>query len=227
MAKVNIFVKDLEMDGDATLAFISDDRKKAAYDLADGGRIVLTGEKLKADAGNPDELGSGKVEQVVFKNEDGSTGMTVVGKFSAQAIGDAATDNDAYGIYYNVLFNGNDTIFGSAQGQSIWGGAGDDEIHAGGGKDILYGQAGDDDLTGGKGSDTFLFYDEPDDRDVIRDLDIKGKDADVVYVSNESMVEKIRSVNNGHDTRLELDTGSMIVIKDVTKTQFMDYWDVT
>ena len=53
MSKMRWFVKELDMEGDATLASISADRKKAVYDLADGGRIVLTGEKLKAEAGEP------------------------------------------------------------------------------------------------------------------------------------------------------------------------------
>lgn len=226
MAKIQLFVKQLEMEGDAALS-INGDRSKAIYDLAEGGRIILTGEKLKAEPGNPAELGSGKVERVVFKNEDGSTAMTIKGRYDAAEIGDAATSGDAYGIYYEVLFDGNDTIFGSGHGQSIWGGSGDDEIHAGAGRDTLYGQVGDDKLSGGKGSDTFLFYEETDDDDVIRDLDIKGNDADILYVSSEVMVLSIKSANEGDDTRLELDTGSTILIKDVTRAQFIDYWDVT
>ena len=227
MSKMRWFVKELDMEGDATLASISADRKKAVYDLADGGRIVLTGEKLKAEAGDPGELGSGTVEKLVFKNEDGSTGMTVSGKYDAAAIGDAATANGANGIYYDVLFEGDDVIFGSDHGQSIWGGLGDDEIHGAGGKDTIFGQAGSDDMTGGKGSDSFLFYDEPGGRNVIRDLDIKGNDADRLYISSDVTVLSIEAVNHGEDTRLELDTGATILIKDVTRAQFIDYWDVT
>jgi Ca2+-binding RTX toxin-like protein len=227
MSKIQWYVKDLQMEGAATLTGISENRTKAVYDLADGGSIVIIGEKLKADPGNPGELGSGTVERVVFKNEDGSLGMTVVGKYDAAAIGDAATANGAYGIYYDVLFEGNDRIFGSGHGQSIWGGLGDDEIHAGGGKDIIFGQAGNDKMWGGKGADSFLFYDEPGGRDVIRDLDIKGKDADTLYISSDVAVLSIKSANGGDDTRLELDTGGTILIKDVTRAQFIDYWDVT
>jgi Ca2+-binding RTX toxin-like protein len=226
MARVSIFVKDLQMEGAAVLQPISSDKTQAEYELAGGGTIVLVGKNLEVEEGNADELGSGRVTQVDFRNEDGSTGMTISGgKYSAKAIGDAATDNGAFGIYSNVLFEGNDKIQGSGAGQSIWGGEGDDEIKAAGGKDILYGQDGDDELWGGNGSDTFLFYDEAGNRDVIHDLDIKGKDADILAIGEAATVEKIRSANNGEDTRLFLSTDSTILIKDVNKSDFVDYWE--
>lgn len=227
MPKIQWFVPDLQIEGDAILSSISNGRTKAIYDLSGGSHIILTGEKLKAEPGSPGELGSGTVEKIVIKDEDGNIQMTAVGKYKASVIGDQVSDSYAYGLYYHVLFEGDDTIRGSREGQSIWGSVGDDTIIAGGGEDAVGGGAGDDDLRGGKGADYFYFYFNEKGHDIIRDLDIKGADADDLYITGDNGVERIRSVNKHHDTMLELADGSTILIKNVTRAEFIDYWDVT
>lgn len=226
MARLQWFAEEITLEAIENLSF----RKShtvAFYDMVGGGRIVMTGKNLTADPGDPEVLASGKVEQIVFKDAEGETSAVLKGNYSAAKIGEAASGGGG-GIFYDVLFNGDDTITGSRHSQSLWGGLGDDEIFAGGGRDIVFGQSGDDRVAGGKGSDTFLFSDylTGADRDVILDLDIKGKDADVLLIQD-TVVEKIRSVNKGEDTRLLLDNGATILIKDVTRAEFIDYWDVT
>lgn len=51
---------------------------------------------------------------------------------------------------------GNDTLNGSAYGDTLKGGDGNDTLNGNGGDDILYGQKGDDTLNGGAGNDILL-----------------------------------------------------------------------
>lgn len=225
MARIRWYTGELEVAGSPSLTSISADRTKAVYDFADAGRIVLLGEKLRAEPGEPDILGSGKVEKIILKADDGSTQLVAEGRFKAGEIGYVMNDSGFLGLDIAIMFAGDDVIYGSAHGQTIWGGAGDDEIRAGRGRDQIFGGSGSDHLWGGKGADTFNFYDDDSgDRDVIHDFDITGKDADGLFVNFD--IERVRSINDRSDTLLELDTGSVIVIKDVKRGDFLDYWSL-
>lgn len=50
--------------------------------------------------------------------------------------------------------NGNDTVYGGGEPDSIVGGIGEDLLSGGGGDDSIYGEIGNDTLVGGAGSDT-------------------------------------------------------------------------
>jgi Ca2+-binding RTX toxin-like protein len=52
--------------------------------------------------------------------------------------------------------DGNDTLYGYAEADSLSGGAGNDMLYGYGGNDVLDGEAGDDSLQGGEGNDTLL-----------------------------------------------------------------------
>ena len=227
MAKAQWDTNYLTTSFDATLLSITSNRTKAVYEIDDGTRVVLSGTKLKAESGNSEELGSGTVTKVVFKDGDGNTTMTVRGKFEADDIGDALGRGGSNELYYQLLFEGDDIIDGNGQAQSIWGGAGDDEIRARGGADSIGSGDGDDRMSGGKGSDTFYFYEDDRGDDVILDFDIKGLDADKLYISSSVEVEYIRSVNGKKDTLLDLDTGGSILLKNIKRADFIDYWEVT
>ncbi len=63
-----------------------------------------------------------------------------------------------------------DTLTGDGDANWLWGEDGDDDLAGLGGDDQLTGGAGDDVLLGGSGDDTFVFDDESDGKDVIRDF---------------------------------------------------------
>jgi hypothetical protein len=175
MTKLQWFAADIPLEAVTDLSF-RNHHTMAIYEMEGGGGLVLTGQNLKADPGDPEVLGSGKVKQIVFKDAEGETSAILKGEYSAAKIGEAADGGGGGSDIFYEVFNGDDTIIGSKHAQSLWGGEGDDEIFAGVGKDIVFGQSGNDRLKGGKGSDDYLFADylAEHDRDVILDLDIKG-----------------------------------------------------
>lgn len=65
---------------------------------------------------------------------------------------------------------GNDTLKGGKGNDVLNGGAGDDILKGGAGNDIIEGGFGNDHLTGGAGADTFVFYQNSDGADVIKDF---------------------------------------------------------
>jgi fibronectin-binding autotransporter adhesin len=119
--------------------------------------------------------------------------------FSGWTIG-----QDTVAVSGNTL---NNTISGSTVAESIQGAAGKDKIKAGDGRDIVDGGLGNDKLGGGGAMDTFLFV-VGDGEDTITDFDTKGKDADIIDLSDIAAVKNFKDLMKNHVD----DAGSNIVI---------------
>jgi Ca2+-binding RTX toxin-like protein len=220
MAKIKWNVATPEgFGGELTLSVNAAHTKAVFTDEVNHGQIVMFGENLKLKAG---ALDSGSVHKVVFKNDDGNEMIVATGgKYKASALAAAEETAGPLGIY-EALFIGNDTVIGSNDNNTLGGLRGDDEIFGGKGMDILVGGKGDDKLRGGGGLDAFYFENTGVQHDIIFDLDVLGETTDQLEINAE--VTKIRSIHNGDDTMLTLDNGSTILLKDVKRADFEDYW---
>ena len=90
--------------------------------------------------------------------ESSSTGSSVDMSFGLQltdADGDFTTANLNVTVEPSALA-GNDTINGTNNADTLYGGAGNDILNGLGGNDVLLGGSGNDQLTGGAGSDRFV-----------------------------------------------------------------------
>ncbi|MBE9182948.1 calcium-binding protein [Oculatella sp. LEGE 06141] len=72
---------------------------------------------------------------------------------------DGSSGNDYFDYRGNTNlvaqgYGGNDSIFGDAYGDSLYGGSGNDKLLGYGGNDLLIGSLGSDELNGGTGNDT-------------------------------------------------------------------------
>ena len=220
MAKIKWIEPDASgFGGELELSINSSHTKAVFTDNMDGGQIIMFGENLKAKGGN---LDSGSVDKVVFKNGDGDQIIVATdGNYKASKLGNGEEGNGAFGVYLS-LFGGDDTVTGSNGTDSLMGMKGDDELFGGKGMDILVGGKGDDEMTGGLGQDAFYFENNGVQHDIIHDLDVLGEVRDELGIDAE--VTKIKSVHNGHDTMLTLENGSTILLEDVKKADFEDYW---
>mgnify|MGYP000453362929 CR=1 FL=1 len=200
-------------------------RTSAVYNDDDnGGKIILTGEKLKADSGDPDVVGSGIGEKVILKDAGGHELLAITGKFDAGDFGETLEASGVFDAYFSLL-SGNDRIFGSQFNDSINGSTGDDEIFGGKGADTLLGGKGDDVLTGGLGVDLFAFQATDGARqDVVTDLDIVGEKVDILYFLGMD-VESIRKANHGEDSLITLDSGGTVLIEGIEKADLKEYLD--
>jgi Ca2+-binding RTX toxin-like protein len=184
-------------------------------DSVSGGRIVIEGKNLEAAHGGNDLLAGGRITGGVVMDVDGNKIVTI-SDLSVKATGLMAA-------YQNA---GNDGIFNFLT-------QGDDEVIGTRGADWLIGGNGDDVMTGKAGADTFQFQDvvvlrkgahgkSGAERDIITDFDVEGDDADSL-----SLLQgfEIASAHHGHDTRLDFDDGSTLLLKDVTKSEFEAYLD--
>ena len=89
---------------------------------------------------------------------------------SGTAAGGDAQGDSFSGIEWLAGSSHGDTLTGDGGANGLVGNAGDDHLAGLGGDDALIGGAGDDVLLGGRGDDTFVFGDESDGNDVIRDF---------------------------------------------------------
>jgi Ca2+-binding RTX toxin-like protein len=221
MAKIQWINTDVE-GFSGNLELTSSNNNKAVFtDDPSGARIVMTGEGIKKQGG---EITGGTIEKLVFEGSDGDNAVVVTGgKYKAAVLHDAAVVGNVAGVYES-LFNGNDTVIGSGANDSLVGGRGDDEIFGRGGLDTLVGGRGDDELTGGNGVDYFVFYPSEDGagKDIIRDLDISGPQVDQLYIGGDVLA--VKKASGGDDTILQFESGGTILLKDVEKADFLDYW---
>ncbi|MEN3746113.1 calcium-binding protein, partial [Sphingomonas sp. HF-S3] len=100
---------------------------------------------------------------------------------------------------------GNDTLYGSLDGETLSGAAGDDWISAGAGNDVIAGGAGNDTLYGGSGDDTYQFN-PGDGRDVISESGEGGSGNDRLVFGagiNASDVS-VSQANDGYDFVLNI-----------------------
>ena len=221
MARITWLMQDTGELGSVLDLVVNGKHEKAVYSLEDGGKMIVYGEHLKMQGG---ELVDGSIDKVVFKNDEGDSAIFATQlKLRAEKFGEAAADGGGQ-LAFLSLFGGNDVYHGTDDDDfSLNGGRGDDEIFGHKGTDGLVGGRGDDELTGGKGSDVFAFYiAEGVDHDVIRDLHTTGPEIDELEI--EESIESVKSVHGGDDTLLKLADGSTILIEDVTKAEFNDYF---
>ena len=66
---------------------------------------------------------------------------------------------------------GDDVLYGLEDNDTLYGGAGDDRLFGGGHDDVLYGGAGDDSIVGGHGADVFVLNLDDAGVDLIHDFD--------------------------------------------------------
>ncbi|MDB5551567.1 MAG: hypothetical protein JWL86_1551 [Rhizobium sp.] len=209
---------DLSINTNHTRAVFTDDMG--------GGRIVMVGSNLKADAMDENLFSTGKIEKVVFQAADGEAFITVTGgNYSAKSIGEAAAADDASGVYH-ALFGGKDHVTGSSGMDYLYGFKGDDEIFGRGGGDSIYGGLGDDEMTGGKGQDYFVFTAaDGAGHDIITDFHIAGSQMD--HLDLDVDILSVKKAGGGDDTLITLETGGTILIEDVKRADFIDYLMMT
>ena len=118
----------------------------AGNDKVDGG----TGnDVLVGGAGNDTITGGTGVDTVDLTDAQGNVSVDLG---ASRATGDG-TDTLS-GIENVVVGGGDDTVTGSADANTLEGGAGNDRLNGGAGNDVLVGGAGNDKITGGAGVDT-------------------------------------------------------------------------
>ncbi len=66
--------------------------------------------------------------------------------------------------------NGDDKLYSGNGNDKLYGGNGNDKLYGGNGNDYLTGGKGNDKLYGGKGADTFVFYNQYEKIDVVKDF---------------------------------------------------------
>lgn len=220
MAKIKLSSSNTEgFSGDADFA-VNGAQTRATLNYSDEGQIKFFGEGFKENAEGV--LKAGTVEKIVFFNSLGDETITVTGKYNAAEI--AGTVN-AESIFFS-LFDGKDVVTGSKFDDNLTiGERGNDKIFGKGGDDDIDGGRGNDILSGGSGADEFEFSSgDGIGQDVITDFDVTGADADFLTLSNLT-IENIGKTGGGDDTKLTLDNGATIVLKDVTKAEFETYWE--
>ena len=202
---------------------INNAHTRAVYtDDVTGDKIIITGDHLKAQAGNDDLFAAGTVESVKFQRADGNVMLTVSdGHFNAEKLSAALDGDGVYGLYTATL-GGKDKIYGSTNNDNLMGLNGDDQIFGGKGNDTIRGGLGDDEMAGGNGSDRFIFYSEDKGHDIIKDFDVEGPVFDTLEL--QVGVESIKKAGGGADTMIHLDNGATILLDGVEKADFIDYW---
>ena len=107
--------------GEPELA-INNAQNKAVYtDSVTGDKIIITGENLKAQAGDDDLFASGTIEKVRLQRADGEVMLTVSdGHFNAEKLSKALDQDGVYGLYSGML-GGNDAITGSTNNDGLIG----------------------------------------------------------------------------------------------------------
>ena len=208
--------------GEPELSFNSAHTKAVYTDNVTSDKIIITGENLKAQAGDDDLFASGTIEKIKFQRADGEVMLTVSdGHFNAEKLSKALDHDGIYGLYSATL-GGKDTITGSTHNDGLIGLKGDDLIFGGKGADTIQGGLGDDEMSGGNGSDRFVFYTEDKGNDIITDFDIEGPVVDALEL--QLGIESIKN-SGGGDTMIHLDDGSTILLEGIEKADFVDYWN--
>lgn len=192
--------------------------EKAVYlDSFSGTSLVLKGHNFAYLDG---ELLKGRVEGIVFKDEDGNTTATVEGlDLNAKKVHNMATADEHFNLYelLQTAFGGDDKFEGTKNQDLIEAGGGNDVINGKGGADSLNGMKGNDTMTGGGGSDQFYFlFEGKGGRDVITDFDSKGGGDDQDYImANFDDVLSIKQV--GDDVVIDFGFNNRLTLLDTNK----------
>jgi Ca2+-binding RTX toxin-like protein len=203
---------------------ISGNHKRATY--ADGitaGKLVFVGSNLVRD-GDTSYLSGGTINQLLITDENNDFAFKLTGaNINAADLPHNYTTGslDHPNELLSVMLRGRDRIVGSEMHDYLHGFGGADRIKGKRDVDDIDGGAGNDVLTGGRGGDVFYFNPAKDgkDHDVITDFEA----ADTLWIESAS-VTAVDAINQGQDTRLTLDGGSTILLKDIEKQDFLDSW---
>jgi Ca2+-binding RTX toxin-like protein len=202
-------VTDMDASGD----------NKAVYIDGNGGeKIILKGESFAFLDG---DLLKGKVDKIVFQDENGNTTATISGAdFKAKQLDNLLTEGFDLSNFLQKTMSGFDTFKGSENRDLAWAGGGNDKTKAFGGNDSVNGEAGDDIMTGGAGSDFFFFmHEDKGGKDVVTDFDAKGGGDNQDYV--EGSIEDVLSIKQvGDDLVLNYGGGNTLTLLDVDKSDF-------
>jgi Ca2+-binding RTX toxin-like protein len=193
---------------------------KAVYNDEEGGaKIILQGRDLKVDGG---VLQSGTARSATFEDSNGDPVIAVTsGRWKAAQLGEAAENGDPADLL-RALCKGDDKVLGTSGNDVMIGLTGDDVIRGRGGMDSIVGGSGDDIIVGGADSDVFIFLPDEAGHDVIRDFDVIGEETDTFKLNQDITVAK--AIHQGEDTLIALENGATILLENVTKRQFDEYW---
>lgn len=193
---------------------------KAVYNDEEGGaRIILRGHGFKAEGGL---LESGTVRSAIFEDRDGNPVIAVTdGIWKGAQLGEAAANGDPADLL-RALCKGDDTVLGTSGNDILIGLAGDDVIRGSGGIDSIVGGSGDDILFGGSNSDMFIFLPDAAGDDVIRDFDAIGDVTDTLRLNQD--ITAAKAIHRGEDTLVALENGATILLGNISKRQFDEYW---
>jgi serralysin len=222
MANVKLTAR---LNGDDVGSFYADDSLelrtdrdgRAVYvDTDTGNRIVIEGSGFSY-AG--DMINSGEVDDITFLNDNGKVlGAAHNVDLSGERLSSVLLDNGVNAMMRTVLRR-EDTVYGSAQADMLFGGHDDDILRGRGGRDEIDGGKGDDRLVGAGGSDLFIFTSGGD--DTIADFDSTGGGNGQDYIGVESMSGfKIR--DDGDDVLIRFDNGDTLTLLDVKHTTIND-----
>lgn len=172
-----------------------------------GNKVILSGTGFTY---SPNALIDGVIDQVTMVMDNGDTAALGTGlnfDVGNYALQDAPWKGD-------VIFQGKDTIVGSASNDALLGWGGDDKLYGRGGKDalIVFG-GGRDKLIGGAGADEFVFT-----ANKGLDLVLDFSEADVITVSRR-LHDQMTMTQQGDDLLLTFGgAGSLLLMN----TNFAD-----
>lgn len=195
----------------------SGNEKAVYFDDFTGASMVMKGRNFAYLDG---ELLKGKVESIVFKDEDSNTTATIDGlDLKAKTMHGLATADGDQNLYefLKKAFSGDHDFTGTKNEDFAWADGGNDVIKALGGADSINGMGGNDVMTGGGGSDHFFFLHEgKGGKDVITDFDANGAGNDQDYIAaNFDDVLSIKQV--GDDVVIDFGFGDTLTLLDTHK----------
>ena len=193
----------------------------AVYLDEDGGeKIVLKGENFAYLDG---DLLKGRVDRIIFRDNDGNTTATVSGAdFKARQLDNLLTEGSDLKGFLEKVYGGRDKLAGTDNQDLAWAGGGNDLVKAFGGDDSLNGQAGNDVMVGGLGSDHFFFMHEGiGGKDVIKDFDANGGGDSQDYIAAD--FEAVLSIKQvGDDVVLDFGDGNTLTLLDTQKSNISE-----
>ncbi|WP_417270918.1 calcium-binding protein [Celeribacter sp.] len=213
----------------------------------EGGDVVGLGQgndTFWGDAGN-DTIRGGRGDDEIYGNAgndtiDGRAGWDTLygGRGNDNLVGGTGQDT-LYGAQGKDRLDGgagSDVLFGGNHADVLLGGGGADELFGGNGNDVLKGHKGndsldggrgDDTLTGGGGADSFVFDRSVNEgSDTITDFDITE---DLLYITSDipfAGTGVSNFVDDGEDTIITLESGTIITLSGVTGHVESDFFDL-
>jgi Ca2+-binding RTX toxin-like protein len=186
---------------------------RAVYvDTDSGNRIVLEGSGFSYKG---DMITSGEVDDITFLDDNGKEfGIAANVDIGAERLTSLLLDSGVNAMMRAALKH-EDTIYGSAQADVVFGGRDDDTLRGRAGSDELDGGKGDDRLVGGGGSDLFVFTSGGD--DTVADFDATGGGDGQDYIGVESM-NNFKILDDGDDVLIRFDNGDTLTLLDVKHT---------